>query len=61
MAEHGGHTLPRVEVEDADVFIGAAGGHILTRGVELNLPEHTHTAVNAQRGHWQGVVGGALP
>lgn len=28
--KHGGDTLPSVEVKDADVFIGGAGGHILT-------------------------------
>lgn len=38
MSKHSGDTLPGVEVKDADVFVGAAGGHVLTRRIELNLP-----------------------
>jgi len=39
MSKHCGDTLPGVEVKDADVFIGAAGSHILTRGIDLNLSD----------------------
>lgn len=38
VSKHSGDTLPGVEVKDADVFVGAAGGHVLTRRIELNLP-----------------------
>lgn len=38
VSKHSGDALPGVEVKDADVFVGAAGGHILTRRIELNLP-----------------------
>lgn len=39
VSKHRGNTLPSVEVKDADVFIGAACGHVLTRGIDLYLPE----------------------
>lgn len=42
VAKHGGNTLPCVEFKDADVFIRAAGGYILTRRIKLNLSAHTH-------------------
>lgn len=38
VSKHSGDALPGVEVKDADVFVGAAGGHVLTRRIELNLP-----------------------
>lgn len=38
VSKHSGHTLPSVEVKDADVFIGAAGGHVLTWRIKLYLP-----------------------
>lgn len=47
MSKHSGHTLPGVEVKDADVFIGAAGGHVLTRGIDLNLPHPTQKSLLA--------------
>lgn len=45
MSKHSGHTLPGVEVKDADGFIGAAGGHVLTRGIDLNLPHPTQKSL----------------
>lgn len=45
MSKHSGHTLPGVEVKDADGFIGAAGGHVLTRGIDLNLPHPTRKSL----------------
>lgn len=46
VSEHCGDTLPSVEVKDADVFIGAACGHVLTRRIELNLPGQKSSLVN---------------
>lgn len=37
MSEHGGHTLSRVEVKDADVLIGTGGGDVETRRIDLHL------------------------
>lgn len=38
VAWHGGDTLAGVEFKDADVFIRAAGGYVLTRRIKLDLP-----------------------
>ncbi len=38
VSKHSGNTLPGVEVKDADVFIRAAGGHVLTWWIKLDLP-----------------------
>ena len=34
---HGGHTLSRQEVNDADVLVRGTGGHKQTRGIHLHL------------------------
>lgn len=37
VSEHRGHTFPRAEFKDADVFVRAAGGHVPTRRIKLYL------------------------
>lgn len=49
MSEHGGHTLPGEEVDDADVFSGAAGGHVLTRRVDLQLPDKHKSVMKLEK------------
>lgn len=49
VAKHGGDALPSVEFKDADVFIRAAGGYVLTRRIKLNLPGQKSTTVNTYK------------
>lgn len=37
MSKHRGHTFPGDEIKDADVFVGAAGGHVLAGRIKLYL------------------------
>lgn len=37
VSKHRGHTFTGAEFKDADVFVGAAGGHVLTGRIELYL------------------------
>lgn len=54
VAKHGGDALPSVEFKDADVFIRAAGGYVLTRRIKLNLPGQKSTTVNTRCTYREG-------
>ena len=39
VAKDGGDELPRVELQDAQVLVGAAGGHVGSGGVQLQAQQ----------------------